>query len=98
MTEKKRSALALALAVLAASRGAEASGAKVVIVRPLDQVAVEAVARIEGELNAAGFETSVQVHRYEADPRTEVEQAARENGADAALSIVDTAESRTAEV
>ena len=98
MTDKRRLALALAVSVLAISRGALAATAKVVIVRPSDQVAVEAVARIEGELNAAGFETSVQVHKTEADPRTEVEQAARENGADAALSIIDTAESRTAEV
>lgn len=98
MTDGKRLAGALALALLAISGAARASTAKVVIVRPADQLAVEAVARIEGELSAAGFETIVLVRKGDVDPRTEVEQAARENGADAALSIVDTAESRTAEV
>lgn len=98
MIDDKALAGAFALAMLAISGTARASGAKVVIVRPLDQVAVEAVARIEGELSAAGFETSVLVRKGDADPRTEVERVARENGADAALSIFDTAESRTAEV
>src|SRR5258706_14740996 len=98
MTDEKRLAVALALSVLAISGAARASSAKVVIVRPADQVAVEAVARIEGELSAAGFETSVLVRKGDTDPGAEVERAARENGADAALSIVDTAESRTAEV
>jgi hypothetical protein len=91
-------ALALALLVLATSGLARASTVKVVIVRPADQIAVEAVARIEGELSAAGFETTVLVHKGDADPRAEVERETRDNGADAALSIVDTAESRTAEV
>ncbi len=98
MTRGPRSAAALVLALLAVSGAARASSAKVVIVRPADQLAVEAVARIEGELSAAGFEITVLVRKAEADPRTEVEQAARENGADAALSIVETSESRTAEV
>jgi len=98
MTDGKRFGVALALSVLAISGAARAATAKVVIVRPADQLAVEAVARIEGELSAAGFETTVLVRKGDVDPRAEVEQAARENGADAALSIVDTAESRTAEV
>jgi hypothetical protein len=91
-------ALGLALSVLTAAGVARASNVKVVILRPADQVAVEAVSRIEGELSAAGFETLVLVHKGDTDPRAEVERAARDNGADAALSIVDTAESRTAEV
>jgi hypothetical protein len=91
-------AFAIAWIVVALSSPARASNVKVVIVRPVDQVAVEAVARIEGELSAAGFETTVLVHKGDADPRAEVERATRENGADAALSIVDTAGGRSAEV
>jgi hypothetical protein len=98
MKSASRWAVAFVLAPLLVAPEARANAPRVAIVRPADAVAVEAVTRIQGELTSVGFEVTVLVRSGQADPRREVEVAAREQGADAALSIVDTAEEHTADV
>jgi hypothetical protein len=91
-------AVALAFAPLLGAADARADAPRVVIVRPADAVAIEAVTRIQGELTSVGFVVGILVRSGQPDPRREVESAAREQGADAALSIVDTTEEHTADV
>jgi hypothetical protein len=98
MKSQARWAVAFALAPLLVAAKARAEAPRVAIVRPADAVAIEAVTRIQGELTSVGFVVTVLVRSGQPDPRREVETAAREQGADAALSIVDTAEEHTADV
>jgi len=91
-------AVTVVLAPLLIAARARADVPRVAIVRPADAVAIEAVTRIQGELVSVGFEVTVLVRSGQSDPRREVETAAREQGADAALSIVDTAEAHSADV
>lgn len=90
--------ITLMLCFIVAPVDASATRPKVVIVRPAGRMPVEASMRIEGELTAAGFQTSVVVRDGEFDARSEVESAAREHAADAALSIVDVEKQRVVDV
>jgi hypothetical protein len=98
MTFRSWWAAALVLAPLLTTTSARADAPRVAIVRPADPVALEAVTRIQGELTSVGFVVTVLVRNGQPDPRAEVEAAAREQRADAALSIVDTAAEHSADV
>src|SRR5882672_10394569 len=56
---------------------------RVVLLNPLapDEITLEAITRIRGELNAAGFDVIPVQHRSGAEPREELESAARDVGA-----------------
>jgi hypothetical protein len=58
-------------------------------------VTTEALARVKGELAAAGFEVVMGMHDGQADPRVEVEDSVRALGALAALAVVYGAEGGT---
>jgi hypothetical protein len=66
---------------------------RVALLRPHapDEVTTEALARVSGELTAAGFEVRVVDQTFGEDPRTEVESAARDQDPIAAFAIVRTA-------
>jgi hypothetical protein len=63
---------------------------RVVLLNPLapDETTLEAITRVRGELSAAGFDVVAVPHRGGADPREELESAARDVGALAAFAIV----------
>src|SRR5215471_12923735 len=73
---------------------------RVVLLNPLvpDEITLEAITRIRGELNAAGFDVVPVQHRSGAEPRDELESAARDVGALAAFAIVPSETGESAQI
>jgi hypothetical protein len=88
-----RRALSAACVVLGllgpATAGAELTH-RVVLLNPLvpEETTLEAITRVRGELSAAGFDVVPVQHRGGAEPRDELESAARDVGALAAFAIL----------
>jgi hypothetical protein len=71
-----------------------------VLLNPLapDETTFEAITRVRGELNAAGFDVVPVPHRGGAEPRDELESASRDVGALAGFAIVRSDTGDTAEI
>jgi hypothetical protein len=96
-----RVAAAFALAFLLAAGPAHAEVRyQVVLLRPpvTDDVTSDALARVRGELTAAGFEVSVQAQDPALDVRSALETVGRDLDPIAAFAIVRAANSNTAEI
>ena len=94
-----RAAVGLAIILIATAAHAELRY-RVVLLRPpvTDDVSTDALARVRGELTAAGFEVSVMAQDPALDVRAALETVGRELDPIAAFAIVRAANGNTAEI